>query len=63
MNDPYPDSVRRVSPPKTTIPKTLAALPRSQYATLLSDVSGKYPALVFWPDCADLLRFVKGEST
>lgn len=26
----YPDSVRRVKPPKTTIPKTLAALPRSQ---------------------------------
>src|SRR5215469_10695508 len=25
-----PDSVRRVRPPKTTIPKTLAALPRSQ---------------------------------
>jgi len=36
----YPDSVRRVSPPKTTMPKTLAALPRSQYATAREDVSG-----------------------
>jgi hypothetical protein len=26
----YPDSVKRVRPPKTTIPKTLTALPRSQ---------------------------------
>ena len=30
-----------MSPPKTTIPKTLAALPRSQYATALELVSGK----------------------
>lgn len=30
-----------VRPPNTTIPKTLAALPRSQYATVLDDVSGK----------------------
>lgn len=37
----YPDSVRRVRPPNTTIPKTLAALPKSQYATLLALVSGK----------------------
>ena len=37
----YPDSVRRVSPPNTTMPKTLAALPSSQYATLLDDVLGK----------------------
>jgi hypothetical protein len=33
--------VRRVRPPKTTIPKTLAALPSSQYATLLEVVLGK----------------------
>lgn len=36
----YPDSVSRVRPPKTTIPKTLAALPSSQYATALELVSG-----------------------
>jgi hypothetical protein len=35
-----PDSVSRVRPPKTTIPKTLAAEPSSQYATLLLLVSG-----------------------
>lgn len=39
----YPDSVNRVKPPKTTIPKTLAADPKSQYATVFEDVSGKYP--------------------
>lgn len=39
--DSYPDSVRRVSPPNTTMPKTLAALPSSQYATDLELVSGK----------------------
>jgi hypothetical protein len=43
----YPDSVRRVSPPKTTMPKTLAALPRSQYATTFDDVSGK-DEFFFW---------------
>jgi hypothetical protein len=37
----YPDSVNRVRPPNTTMPKTLAALPRSQYATALELVSGK----------------------
>lgn len=37
----YPDSVNRVSPPKTTIPKTLAALASSQYATVFEDASGK----------------------
>ena len=37
----YPDSVRRVKPPNTTMPKTLAALPSSQYATLLDVVLGK----------------------
>ena len=42
----YPDSVRRVNPPKMTIPKTLAALPNNQYATFLLFVSGKYD-LVF----------------
>jgi hypothetical protein len=37
----YPDSVNRVRPPNTTIPNTLAALPRSQYATDFELVSGK----------------------
>lgn len=37
---PYPDSVNRVRPPKTTMPKTLAALPNSQYATDFELVSG-----------------------
>lgn len=55
----YPDSVKRVSPPKTTMPKTLAALPRSQYATLLFDVSGNILTLVFPPDFSELLKFVK----
>ena len=36
-----PDSVSRVRPPKITIPKTDPAEARSQYATLLLDVSGK----------------------
>jgi hypothetical protein len=39
--DTHPDSVRRVKPPKTTMPNTLAALPSSQYATLLELVSGQ----------------------
>ena len=37
----YPDSVSLVRPPKTTIPKTLAALPSSQYPTAFELVSGK----------------------
>lgn len=41
-NGLYPDSVSLVSPPNTTIPNTLAALPSSQYATTLSLISGKY---------------------
>lgn len=36
----YPDSVSRVRPPNTTMPKTLAALARSQYATPLELMSG-----------------------
>ena len=39
-----PDSVNLVSPPKITIPKTLAALPNNQYATVLAEVSGKLEA-------------------
>lgn len=37
----YPDSVRRVNPPKITSPNTLAALPNNQYATPLELTSGK----------------------
>lgn len=46
MHDVDPDSVSLVRPPNTTIPKTLAALPRSQYATTLSLVFGKNEDLV-----------------
>lgn len=45
----YPDSVRRVRPPNTTIPKTLAALPSSQYATTLWLVLGKKRLRTFAP--------------
>ena len=41
----YPDSVRRVQPPKMMIPKTLAALPNSQYATTFEVLGGKLEAL------------------
>jgi hypothetical protein len=41
LGETYPDSVNLVRPPKTTIPKTLVALPRSQYATDFELVSGK----------------------
>jgi len=37
----YPDSVNLVSPPNTTIPKTLPADASSQYATAFDEVSGK----------------------
>ena len=37
-----PDSVSLVRPPNTTIPKTLVALPSSQYATTFSLVSGNW---------------------
>lgn len=43
-----PDSVRRVRPPKTTIPKTEAADPRSQYATLLLLTSGNLVGEAAW---------------
>jgi len=39
--DTHPDSVNLVRPPNTTIPKTLAALPMSQYATPLGFVLAK----------------------
>ena len=37
----YPDSVNLVRPPNTTIPKTLIALPMSQYPTPLGLDSGQ----------------------
>lgn len=46
MHGTDPDSVSLVRPPNTTIPKTLAALPRSQYATTLSLVFGNNEDLV-----------------
>lgn len=45
----YPDSVNRVKPPKITIPKTLAALPSSQYATALSLILGKLDLVLAAP--------------
>ena len=53
----YPDSVNLVRPPKTTIPKTLAALPSNQYATVLSLTPGK---LDF--DAPDFAPFTTAES-
>lgn len=62
-NKTYPDSVNRVNPPNTTIPKTLAALPSSQYATILELVSGK-PFLLEAFSAFDIvwLRELKGEA-
>lgn len=58
MGLPYPDSVSRVRPPNTTMPKTLAALPNNQYATDFDVVFGKLldrgalsavvPIVAFW---------------
>ena len=59
----YPDSVSRVRPPNTTIPNTLAALPRSQYATDFSLVLGKKPGFVFPGVCPiDLPKTDKGDD-
>ena len=64
-----PDSVRRVRPPKTTIPKTLAAEPSNQYATLLLLVFGKDDddeeedlALLAMGFCTDWLKAPSGEE-
>lgn len=59
----YPDSVSRVSPPNTTSPKTLAALPSSQYATPLLEVWGKNFAFA-GADFAEMFsaRELKGEA-
>lgn len=53
-----PDSVSRVRPPKTTIPKTLAAEPSSQYATLLLLVSGNELVFVFFTHALGSLAMV-----
>ena len=59
----YPDSVSRVRPPNTTMPNTLAALPRSQYATDFSLVVGKKPGFVFPAVCPiDLPKPDKGND-
>jgi len=62
----YPDSVSLVNPPNTTIPKTLAALPKSQYAAALSLISGKEFDLGFARFAADstlivLLKAPRGD--
>lgn len=47
----------RVRPPNTTIPNTLAALPRSQYATDFLLVLGKKGVFLFFAFCPiDLLK-------
>lgn len=40
LSSTNPDSVSLVSPPNMTIPNTLAALPNSQYDTILSETFG-----------------------
>lgn len=60
-----PDSVNRVRPPKTTRPKTLAALLNNQYATGLELVSGKndFFEAAFEPDVPMVLpRLPNGEE-
>ena len=56
----YPDSVSLVRPPNTTMPKTLAALPKSQYATTFSLTSGKKLFRVL-PPLIVLLREERGD--
>lgn len=51
----YPDSVRRVNPPRMTIPNTLAALPNNQYATRGLETWGKELSFAF---VADAFAFV-----
>lgn len=51
-----PDSVNLVSPPNTTIPNTLTADPRSQYATDFLDTSGHEDALEL-EECSPALAF------
>jgi len=61
----YPDSVSRVRPPKMTMPKTLAALPNNQYATVLLDVAGKLlanEAVVFFLLEMFFPRFANGDE-
>ena len=56
-----PDSVRRVRPPKTTMPKTLVAEARSQIATLREEVSGKDDDEGEEPEALDLASFMLRE--
>lgn len=55
----YPDSVNLVNPPKTTIPKTLVALPSSQNATDLWLIFGK---LDFLPEVSASAALAAAES-
>lgn len=57
----HPDSVSLVHPPNTTIPNTLAALPRSQYATIFSVTSGNRGSLLE-PLPILRLRLARGEE-
>ena len=57
----YPDSVNLVKPPKTTRPKTPAALPSSQYATIFSLISGKNFSFL-WVLLIVLLREKRGDG-
>lgn len=51
----YPDSVNRVNPPNTTIPKTLPADARSQYATVFDEISGKNAFFTFSFSALDIV--------
>lgn len=55
INWTYPDSVSLVRPPNTTIPKTDAALPKSQYATPFELVSGKNFLLPTFSSVCDIV--------
>jgi hypothetical protein len=54
--------VSLVSPPNTTIPKTLAALANSQYATILSLTSGKRDLTVAVPCSSDRAAVVDRDA-
>ena len=61
----HPDSVNLVRPPNTTIPKTLAALPNSQYPTTVPSCFGKNVGfagtILCWSLRKAWLRESKGE--
>ena len=59
----YPDFISLVNPPNTTILKTLAALPKSQYATALSLISRNKFDFGFVRFTADLTPIVPLKAT